>query len=71
MTLAGKKSGNYRFCIDYRKLNSVTKTDGYPLPLIDETLEKFRKGSWFTSLDLAAGYHQIEMEEEDNIRKFF
>src|SRR5688572_11621470 len=47
VTLAGKKSGNYRFCIDYRKLNNVTKTDAYPLPRIDELLEKFRKGNWF------------------------
>src|ERR1700742_4276006 len=71
VTLAGKKSGNYRFCIDYRKLNNVTKTDAYPLPRIDETLEKFRKGNWFTSLDLAAGYHQVEMAEEDKEKTAF
>src|ERR1700742_794266 len=71
VTLAGKKSGNYRFCIDYRKLNNATKTDAYPLPRIDELLEKFRKGNWFTSLDLAAGYHQVEMEEEDKEKTAF
>ncbi|CAB5212107.1 unnamed protein product [Rhizophagus irregularis] len=71
VTLAGKKSGNYRFCIDYRKLNNITKTDAYPLPRIDELLEKFRKGNWFTSLDLAAGYHQVEMAEEDKEKTAF
>ncbi|GET63040.1 KRAB-A domain-containing protein [Rhizophagus irregularis DAOM 181602=DAOM 197198] len=71
VTLAGKKTGNYRFCIDYRKLNNVTKSDEYPLPRIDELLEKFRKGSWFTSLDLAAGYHQVEMAEEDKEKTAF
>ncbi|CAB4434110.1 unnamed protein product [Rhizophagus irregularis] len=71
VTLAGKKSGNYRFCIDYRKLNSVTKSDAYPLPRIDELLEKFRKGNWFTSLDLAAGYHQVEMAENDKEKTAF
>ncbi|CAB4408573.1 unnamed protein product [Rhizophagus irregularis] len=71
VTLAGKKSGNYRFCIDYRKLNSVTKSDAYPLPRIDELLEKFRKGKWFTSLDLAAGYHQVEMAENDKEKTAF
>ena len=71
VTLAGKKSGNYRFCIDYRKLNAITKPDAYPLPRIDELLEKYETSKWFTSLDLAAGYHQIEMEEEDKEKTAF
>ncbi|GET51685.1 enzymatic polyprotein, putative [Rhizophagus irregularis DAOM 181602=DAOM 197198] len=65
VTLVGKKSGNYRFCIDYRKLNKVTITDAYPLPRIDEQLERISSGKWFTSLDLASGFNQIEMAEED------
>ena len=71
VTLAKKKSENYRFCIDYRKLNSVTKSDAYPLPRIDELLEKYRTARWFTSLDLAAGYHQVEMMEEDKEKTAF
>src|ERR1700742_2604749 len=71
VTLAKKKSENYRFCIDYRKLNSVTKSDAYPLPRIDELLEKYRTARWFTSLDLAAGYHQVEMAEEDKEKTAF
>ncbi|GBC33494.1 enzymatic polyprotein, putative [Rhizophagus irregularis DAOM 181602=DAOM 197198] len=71
VTLAGKKTGNYRFCIDYRKLNNITKSDAYPLPRIDELLEKYRTARWFTSLDLAAGYHQVEMVEEDKEKTAF
>jgi hypothetical protein len=71
VTLAGKKSGKYRFCIDYRRLNAVTKPDAYPLPRIDELLEKYETSKWFTSLDLAAGYHQIEMEELDKEKTAF
>jgi hypothetical protein len=41
------------------------KKDSYPLPRIDELLERYRTARWFSSLDLAAGYHQIEMEEKD------
>jgi hypothetical protein len=40
--LIKKKGADYRFCIDYRKLNNVTKKDSYPLPRIDELLERYR-----------------------------
>jgi hypothetical protein len=65
VTLAKKKGADYRFCIDYRRLNNITKKDSYTLPRIDELLEKYRAAKWFTSLALAAGYYQIEMEEKD------
>jgi putative transposase len=42
-----------------------------PLPGIDELLEKYRAAKWFMSLDLAAGYHQIEMEEKDKEKTAF
>jgi hypothetical protein len=71
VTLAKKKSGTYRFCIDYRALNKVTKTDAYPLPRIDELLERYETSKWFTSMDLAAGFHQVEMDEEDKEKTAF
>jgi hypothetical protein len=71
VTLAKKKTNNYRFCIDYRKLNSVTKPDAYPLPRIDELLERYQTAKWFTSMDLASGFHQVEMSEEDKEKTAF
>jgi hypothetical protein len=71
VTLAKKKRADYRFCIDYRKLNNVTKKDSYPLPRIDELLERYRTTRWFSSLDLAVEYHQIEMEEKDKEKTAF
>jgi len=65
VVIVGKKDGTKRFCVDYRKLNQETKTDAYPLPRMDDLLEKFRTAKWFTAIDLASGYWQIEMEEED------
>ena len=65
VVIVGKKDGTKRFCVDYRKLNKKTKTDAYPLPRMDNLLEKFRISRWFTTMDLASGYWQIEMEEED------
>lgn len=53
-----KKDGALRFCVDYRKLNSLTKKDQYPLPLIDETLARLARCKIMTKLDIQQ--HSIE-----------
>ncbi|CAF4800983.1 unnamed protein product [Pieris macdunnoughi] len=55
----------YRLVIDYRKLNDKTIKDKYPLPNIDDILDKLGRAQYFTTLDLASGYHQVEMHPED------
>ena len=55
-----KKDGGLRFCINLRKLNSHTVKDAYSLPQITETLDCLNGGQWFTSLDLKAGYWQVD-----------
>ena len=60
-----KKDGTIRFCIDYRKLNGVTKKNSYPLPRIDETLDSLGGNEWFCTLDLMSGYWQVGMKPED------
>ena len=61
--LVEKKGGEQRFCIDYRKLNGLTKKDSFPLPRIDDTLDMLHGKMFFTTLDLASGYWQDELEE--------
>ena len=56
-----KQKGDFRFCVDFRSLNKVTKKDSYPLPRIDEALDAVAGLSWFSSLDLRSGYWQVPL----------
>ena len=71
IVLVKKKNGKTRFCVDYRKLNKITKRDAYPLPRIDEILDSLGNAKYFTSLDLASGYWQVEMNESDKEKTAF
>lgn len=66
-------SGNkkYRIVIDYRKLNDVTVDDKFPLPNIDSILDKLGKAQYFSTIDLAKGYHQILIKKEDRHKTAF
>lgn len=66
-----KKNGKKRLCVDYRKLNNVTKKDSYPLPRIDDMLETLSGTQWFSSLDLASGFWQVELEQKDREKSTF
>src|SRR5450432_1544087 len=59
-----KLNGELRFCIDFRKLNQITRKDQYPLPLIDETLARIGKAKVFTKLDIRQAFHRIRMNPE-------
>ena len=71
VVLIPKKDGSYRFCIDYRKLNSIMKQDVYPLPRIDDILDTLSGAKFFSTLDLAAGYWQIDLNPDTSAKSAF
>ncbi len=69
--LVKKKTGDYRLCVDYRKLNAVSVKDKFPLPRIEEILQSLRGAKHFSTLDLRAGYYQIKVAERDRDKTAF
>lgn len=64
ITLVPKKDGTTRFCVDFRKLNAVTRKDSHPLPNIQDVFDQLQGASIFSTLDLRSGYWQVPMHQD-------
>ena len=69
--LVRKKDGTMRLCIDYRKLNAITKKDAHPLPRIEDIFDTLSGSKFFSTLDMAMGYHQVEVNPDDREKTAF
>ena len=65
IVLVRKKDGSIRMCVDYRRLNSVSREDAYPMPRIDDLIDRLGKAKFITTLDLTRGYWQMPVAAED------
>ena len=61
-----KPNGGLRFCVDYRKLNAITRKDRYPLPLLNETLAQLTDAKIFTKLDIRYAFNRIRMATDQD-----
>ena len=66
-----KKDGSVRLCVDYRKLNEVTVKDAHPFPRIEDNLDSLAGSQFYSTLDLASGYWQVEVAREDRPKTDF
>lgn len=71
VVMVRKKDGSWRFCIDYRGLNSVTVKDAHPLPRTDDTLDALCGSCVFSTMDLSSGYWQVQLDQQDKEKTAF
>jgi hypothetical protein len=69
--LVKKKDNSWRFCVDYRKLNSITVKNKFPMPIIDEFLDEIVGAKYLSITDLALEFHHIRLLPIDEAKTAF
>lgn len=71
VVIVPKKDGSIRLCVDYRKLNTVSKSDSYPMPQVDELIDRLGGAKYISTIDLTKGYWQVPMAKDSQDKTAF
>jgi len=71
LVAAKKKDGRIRWCVDWRRLNDITKKDSFPMPTVQDSLARLAGSSIFSAVDMQGAFHCIEMDERDREKTAF
>ena len=71
LLLIDKNDALIRLCVDYRKLNDITQSDGYPIPRIDEIIQKLGDSNYLSRVDFSKGFWQCELHEQSRAKSAF
>jgi hypothetical protein len=66
-----KKNSTYRLCVNYKHLNAITQKGQFPVSIIEELVDELQQACWFSTLDLCARFHQIQMNPFDSFKSAF
>ena len=71
MVTVRKKDKSLRLCVDYRRLNALSKADAYPMPRVEDLIDRVGNATYITTLDLTKGYWQVPVAVEDREKTAF
>ena len=71
IVLVKKRDGSLRLCVDYRRLNQVSMSDAYPMPRVDDLIDRVGKSTYISTLDLTRGYWQVPVAIKDRPKTAF
>ena len=71
IVLVPEKNGSVRFCVDYRKLNQISRFDAYSMPRVDDIIDRLGKAKYITKIDLTRGYWQVLMSKQSRKKSAF
>ena len=71
VVMVPKKDGTQRFCVDFRKVNSISKFDAYPMARIDDIIDRLGRARYLSTIDLTRGYWQVPLSEESRKKTAF
>ena len=71
VVIVKKKDGSLRLCVDFRKLNQESQMDAYPMPRVDDIIDRLGKAKYFSTLDLTKGYWQVPVAAGDRVKIAF